>query len=524
MRGELLDGRSDVFALGVLLYEMATGRRPFEGASAAQLVAAVLRDTPRPPSLLNPCVAPGLEGLIAACLEKDRARRPAAADVARVLRRLLAEPGAARARRSIAVLPFDDLSREKDQDYFCEGVAEEILIALRKVQDLRVASRVSAFRCKAADLELAEIGARLGVDTVLDGSVRRADDRLRVTVELVSAADGFQLWSERYDRELKDVFAVQDEIARSVVDALQVRLAPGEREAMARLRAVDLEAYEPYLRARRCYYEFTRRSVERARRLFTEAREREPRLARAWAGSSDCGSFLYLYAGRDPAQLERAVAEASQALELDPDLAEAHASLGVALSLSERHAEAEQAFETAIRLDPELYEAHYFYARDSFVQGQLERAARQYLEASRVRPEDYQAPLLVAQIQADLGRPQEAAASRRRGVRLVEEHVQLRPEDARAWYMGANGLVALGERERGLAWADRALALDPDDPMLLYNVACVKSLAGSLEEAIACLERAVDAGVAQRGWLEHDSNLDPIRQNPRFQALLRRLA
>ena len=184
---------------------------------------------------------------------------------------------------------------------------------------------------------------------------------------------------------------------------------------------------------------------------------------------------------------------------------------------------AERAFEEAIRLDPKLFEAWYFYARHSFVQGDLEKAARLFEEAIRVRPDDFQAPLLVAQIYEALGRPDDARATRRRGVALVSDRVELHPDDSRALYMGANGLVALGDKERGLAWARRAREIAPDEPMLLYNLGCIYSLAGEIGEALDCLERAAALGLTQKGWFAHDSNLDPIRREPRFVALMDRL-
>jgi tetratricopeptide (TPR) repeat protein len=320
------------------------------------------------------------------------------------------------------------------------------------------------------------------------------------------------------------VFAVQDEIARRVVRALGVSLSESEHEKLVRAAATDARAFDYYLQAKSFFYQYSRKSMRFARELFERATTLDPGYARAWSGTSDCCAFLYLNAGRHTCDLEQADAASRRALELDPDLAEAHASRGTALSIAGRHAEAEQAFEAAIRLDPELFEAHYFYARDAFARGELEKAIRRYEAAIRARPEDYQSPLLVGQIFDDLGRKDEATAVRRRGVRIAEEHLRLRPDDARALYMGANGLVALGEIARGLEWADRALALDPDDPMLLYNIACIKAMAGARDEALDCLERAVRSGMRFRAWLEHDSNLDSIRQHPRFAELMSSLA
>jgi TolB-like protein len=426
--------------------------------------------------------------------------------------------------RSIAVLPFTDMSPGRDQEYLCEGIAEEVLIALSHVAGLRVASRPAAFRFKTSGEEPSEIGARLQVSTLLDGSVRKAGDRLRITVKLIDVADGYCLWSERYERDMRDVFAVQDEIARSVVGALEVTLSAADREAIQKLATADVDAYECYLRGRSYFFKYNRRGVAFARELFERAIGIDPNFARALAGLADACAYLYVYAGRDPANLEYAISASRRALEIDPHQAEAHAALGTALSLTGHHAEAEEAFQAAIRLNPYLFEAHYFYARDSFVQGKLERAIRQYEDASRVRPEDYQSPLLVAQIHADFGHADAARACRLLGVALAEAHLKLNPDDVRALYMGANGLVALGETAKGLEWARRSVAMDPDDAMLLYNVACIFSLAEQGDNALEYLERGVNAGLTQRGWLEHDSNLDFIRNTPRFQALLARLA
>ncbi len=520
------DHRSDIFGLGVLLYEAATGHRPFVGRTLVAVLASILHDTPVPPTRLNPQVPLRLGRIIERCLAKDPAQRWLTIDEVRQrLEELRADlKTAARALdRSIAVLPFADLSPARDQQYLCEGIAEEILIALSHVKGLRVASRPSAFRFSASADDISEIGARLQVSTLLDGSVRRAGDRLRVTVKLIDVADGYCLWSERYDRDMSDVFAVQDEIARSVAAALEMTLTSADREAIQNLTTSDVDAYECYHRGRSYFFKYNRRGVAFARELFERAIGLDPEFARAYAGIADCCTYLYLYAGRDPANLEQGLAASRRALEIDPHLAEAHASLGTALSLSGQHAEAETSFTEAIRLNPYLFEAHYFYARDSFAQGKLERAIQQYEDASRVRPEDYQSLLLMAQIHADLDHAEAARTCRLLGVTLADEHLKLNPDDVRALYMGANGLVALGDTEKGLAWARRAAAMDPDDGMALYNVGCIFSLAERAAEALDCLERAVGAGLRQREWFEHDSNLDFVRNTRRFQALLTKL-
>lgn len=423
-------------------------------------------------------------------------------------------------RASIAVLPFADMSQERDQAYFCEGIADEIINRLSRVAALRVSSRTCSFQFRAGAADTREIGRRLRVGTLLEGSVRKAGDRLRITVQLADAENGFQIWSGRYDRDMSDIFAIQDEIAQRVVEALEVTLAPHERASLQAPPTRNLQAYDAYLRARSFYYRFGPLDMDCAIQLFSRAIELDSDYAQAYGGLADCWSYIYLYSDRSEMVREQADWASRKAVEMDSQSAAAQASRGLSLSVAGHDREAEAAFETAIRLDPNLFEAHYFYARHCFVRAQAEKALQLYQAATAVRPGDYQASLLMAQIYEDLGRHDEANASRRRGIANAEEHLKLNPDDARAWYMTANGLVALGDRERGREYAERALLMRPDDSMLLYNVGCIYSLLGEVDKAIECLGKAAAKGQTQRGWYEHDSNLDPVRGDPRFQQLL----
>ncbi|HET6279280.1 MAG TPA: tetratricopeptide repeat protein, partial [Candidatus Polarisedimenticolia bacterium] len=509
--------------LGVVLYEMATGRRPFSGDTPADLVASILKDTPAPITDLHPGYPHHFARIVKHCLEKEPERRPrSAADLRNELASLTdaGEEEAPAPGPSIAVLPFADMSREKDQEYFCEGIAEEIINALTRVKGLQVASRTSSFGLKGTPLGSRDIGRKLRVRHLLEGSVRKSGDRLRITVEMTDVEGGFHLWSERFDRQMEDIFAIQDEIAANVARNLELSLGPGAQRAMHKAQPSDIQAYDFYLRGRRYFYQYRRKGMEYALQMFSRAIEIDPRYALAYAGIADCSCYLYMYDVRSEENRARVESASRKALELDPDLAQAHASRGMALSLQGRHGEAEQAFELAIRLDPQLFEAHYFYARDAFAQGKLDKSLQEYERASAVRPEDYQCPLLSAQIYTSLGREAEAMASRRRGLRLAEDRLKTHPHEVRALYLGASALVGIGERDLGLQWANRALQMEPDDSMLLYNVGCIKSLAGRIDEAIDCLEKANRAGLTQREWYANDSDLDPVRRHPRFLALM----
>jgi TolB-like protein/Flp pilus assembly protein TadD len=424
---------------------------------------------------------------------------------------------------SIAVLPFADLSADRDQQFFCDGLAGELIAVLSRIEGLRVVPRSSSFYLRAID-DAQEAGRQLGVSAVLEGSVSKADGRLRVSAKLIRTDGGVELWSDTFDCPLEDVFVIQHEIAERITHTLELCLDPRHSEALKRPPTNDVQAYEYYLKGRERFFEYRRPGVEAALQLFNMALLLDHDYARAYAGVAECCTFLFMYAEGDEADLEQADLASRRSLELAPDLAEAHAARGLVLSLQRRYEESEEEFETAIGLNPKLYEAYYFYARNSFVQGHMETAAKLFGHASRVDPDDYQALLLVPQIYDELERPEEAAAYRRRGIQVAERRLQQNPTETRALYLGATALVCTGESKRGLRWAERAMELEPDEPMVLYNVGCVYSLAGEIDRALECIEKSVTRGLAYIDWLRQDSNLDALREQPRFQALLEQQA
>jgi len=431
-------------------------------------------------------------------------------------------PSIPSAQKSIAVLAFVNMSNDPDNEYFSDGIAEEIINTLTKVKALRVASRTSSFAFKGRNDDIGEIGRKLKVNTVLEGSVRKAGAKLRVTAQLVDAADGYHLWSERYDRQLQDVFEIQDEIAENIVRALRIVLGEDEKRAIETTPTENVQAYEYYLRGRQIHQQMRRTALQYARRMFDRAIEIDPTFARAHAGIADCCSFLYMYWDGSKANLEGADASSRKALQLDPESAEAHTSRALALTLRRRYQEAREEFEAALRLNPMLFEAHYFYARACLTEGKFEEAVSHYRDAWRVRPEDYQAICLSVDALVKLGRREEALDAAQQGLKVADAHLDLNPDDARAWYVSAAPLMRLGQRDQALERARRALAIDPEDAGVLYNVACVYALAGSSEEALDHLDKAIRNGFGHREWVENDSDLDSIRDQPRFQALLRK--
>jgi non-specific serine/threonine protein kinase len=534
-RGEEVDARTDLFSLGVVMYEMSAGRSAFTGNTSAVIFEAILNRAPAPLPRVNPKVPPGLVGIIEKSLEKDvRARYQTAASLLADLQKLKRELDSGRAsaaapavapeatEKSVAVMYFENLSSDKEDEYFRDGMTEDIITEISKIRELRVFPRAAVLAFRDKTVTGPEVGRELNAPYVLTGSLRRAGNRLRITAQLIETRTGHSVWAERYDRQIEDVFAIQDEIAQAIARALKVVLTEKEKQEIKKAPTADVQAYDYYLRGRQFFHQLRRKGFEYARQMFARAIVIDPGYARAYAGVADCSSFLYMYWDTTDDNLREADRASRKAVELDSDSGEAHASLGLAVSLSKNFEEAAKEFETAIRLDPKLFEAHYFYARACFQQGNMEKAARLFEQACIVKPQDYQAPTLLGTAYRGLGRIADAEAAARRAFQMAEKHLELHPDDARALYLGAGNLSDMGERDRARDWVQRALAIDSEEPSILYNSACVFAKLGSDEEALDCLEKAMapSKGHWYRQWAAKDSDLDPVRKHPRFQALM----
>lgn len=432
-----------------------------------------------------------------------------------------AAPGA-----SVAILPFADLSEAHDQAYFCDGLAEEILNALASIPDLRVASRTSSFRFRGSDVDAREIGRALNVAAIMEGSVRKAGDRVRVTAQLIDAGNGYHLWSETFDRRLEDIFAIQEEIARNVARALRVSLKGAAKldESCSCHAPRDMRAYEFYLRGRQIQSLKSSDNWTKAPEMFRRAIALDPDYAQAHAGLADSLAQLLIWRILEPERvLEEAIASAKRALELAPNLAEAHVARGNTLSLASDDDGAVAAFRRAIELDPELYEAHYYLGRHCYARGQYALAIEEFEAAHRVRPDEFQALSLAANAADSLGDKARGDALTRLALPSALAEIATDPENGRALYLAAGMQVRLGDIEAARRNVEAALRLQPDDFGTLYNAACTYTHMGDNDRAFDLLERAISVGHGFRDWIEHDSDLDSLRALPRYREIMARL-
>ncbi|MGH6993863.1 MAG: TPR end-of-group domain-containing protein, partial [Caulobacteraceae bacterium] len=424
---------------------------------------------------------------------------------------------------SICVLPCANMSDDPQQEYFSDGVSEDIITDLSKVSTLFVVARNTAFQFKAKAIDVPTLARQLGVSHVLEGSVRKAGGRVRITAQLIDGGTGGHLWAERWDRDLTDIFALQDEISEAVVRALKLTLLPQEKEAIERRGTTSADAYNLYLMARQRYIEGNRgdmRGLEIISRLCRRATEIDPQYARAWALMALAQTYVYLYEG----QGEDGLTAAERALALDPNFAEAHAVKAKHLYEHGRPEEAFAELELAVRADPDSREVNETAGDLNLRQGRLEDAIRYYEKATAdgMASEDYGSPGMLVTCYRAIGDDEGVRRSARISLERAERALARDQSNGSAMGFGASALAALGETERTREWIERALLIDPDNMNMRYNFAC--ALASDLGDAAGAMDLLEPFfAVVLATYLNHakaDPDLDSLRREPRFQAML----
>jgi len=425
-------------------------------------------------------------------------------------------------RISVCVLPFANMSGDPEQEYFSDGISEDIITDLSKVSALWVAARNTAFTFKGKHVDVPQVARQLKVSHVLEGSVRKAGGRVRITAQLVDGATGGHVWAERYDRDLNDIFALQDEISQAIVAALKLKLLPEEKKAIEQRGTTDPEAYKLYLMARQYYITGNFGNVRRSEaiiRLCRRAIEIDPNYARPWAMMAGAQINLRFFFGKEG---DDGLAAAERAIELDPNLAEAHAAKSQVLRQNARLEGAIGEIEIALRLDPDSYDVNLAAGQLNYVLRRFDKAIFHYEKAATLVETDFRSAGMLVSTHSAIGDKEGARRAARRALERCEKIVAVEPDNGSAMGFAVGALAALGEAERAKEWAERALLLDPDNINLRYNFAC--SLITDLHEFDAALDmlapRFETMGIEVLNWVKTDPDLDPVRDHPRFKAML----
>jgi serine/threonine protein kinase/tetratricopeptide (TPR) repeat protein len=535
-RAQLTDLRTDIFSLGAVLYQMATGVQPFQGESSAVVFDAILNRDPVSVNQVNPSLPAELGRILAKALEKERnLRYQTATDLKTDLLRLRRDldSGGRRssdasgtrqgstgvAGKSIAVLYFENVSGIKEDEYLRDGITEDILTELSKIKGLRIFSRATILPYRDKAVTPRQIGQQMNAAFVLTGSLRRAGARLRINAQLVDTGTDFPLWSERYDREMKDVFEVQDDIAHSIAEALRITLTPQEQQALAAKPTDDLHAYDLYLRGKSYARRLTRQDMDFALQMFENAVAIDPKFALAHAAIANvCAQYFYHY-DRDRRWIDRAVAAAKRASDLGNDLPEVLVAESWILHAESKFDEALERVRAAIDRKSDTEGAWYLLGRTLFAAGRYQETVDMADAALKAAGDDYNVYIPIKNAMGALGKTELARNIVLQRKAILEEHVSKVPEDARGRLLLALDYAEMGRKEDANREATLAAALRPNEATVLYNLACVWCQLDRKSEAMAALRRAWEAGFRDSTWARRDPDLAMLQNEPEFAKL-----
>jgi non-specific serine/threonine protein kinase len=534
-RGQLTDARTDLFSLGTVLYQMATGILPFRGETSAVIFEGILNREPTPVGQANPALPPDLDRILAKALEKDRTMRYQTAtdlktDLIRLKRDLESGPrhaagitdsrGAAKhSKKSIAVLYFENLSGVKEDEYFRDGITEDIITELSKIRGLNIFSRPTVLAYRDKQVTPAQIGQQLSAAYVLAGSLRRAGNRLRINAQLVDTHTDFPLWSERYDREMQDVFEVQDEIARKIAEALRITLSPQEQEAIAAKPTENLQAYDLYLRGKSYARRMTRQELQFALQMLENAVTLDPNFALAYALIANVCAQHHYHHGREAVWMDRAKAASEKALALRPDLPEVQIAQGWVLYAAGQYDDVIRMARLAIERKRDCEGAYYLLGRALFAAGRYQDVANMVEDALEASGEDYNIYIPIVNCLGALGKQDALLYVSQRRTTALENHLQQVPEDARARILLANCYALVDRVDDALREANLAVTLRPNEATVLYNAACTFCELKMKPEALETLKKAWDNGFKDAVWARRDPDLAVLHGDPEFERL-----
>jgi non-specific serine/threonine protein kinase len=522
IQGMDVDRRTDIWAFGVVFYEMIAGQLPFQGEHEAAVMYEILNVEPRALQTLRSDLPAHLQELAAQCLQKDRSRRlSSAAEIVKRIKQPVPAVPPAVDEKSIAVLYFENMSSEKESEYFCAGITEDIITDLSKVKELKVVSRsdVQPFRNK--EVNLRQVGESLRVNYILEGSVRKAGNKIRITAQLIDVQTGFHVWAERYDRLIEDIFDLQDEIAQNIVKALKVSLTESEKESLTKKPTDDLRAYDFYMRGRESLFKRGKKNTVAAIQMLENAITLDSNFTNAHAALAEAYSNMYTFYEGTPEWLEKTIESSQKALTLDPGSIEAQFGIGMVYFHQKRYLEVQRTLESVIQQNPDHYDAYRWLGITSDILKEYDAALGWYEHCVTLKPYSEEPWMHIDMTCRRKGDAKGSELATRKLVEVAERKLNVNPDDVIVLSRVANPYAQSGDKEKTYRALRRVLELDPEDGLAIYNCACTYAMLGDKKEAFDCLRNASRKGYKYVSeWVKSDPDFALYHEDPEFNSLL----
>ncbi len=524
-QGLKADHRSDIWSLGVVFYEMLTGETLFKAEHEAALLYLIVNEEPPAPSILDRKIPHQIDDIVKKMLTKDPDKRyqnlSELIEALSNIKEEIGKSGGETKKKAIAVLPFDNISSDKENEYFGDGLTEELIANLSRLKDMRVISRTTTMHYKGSKKDIKSIGRELGARYIMEGSVRKFQDDLRITAQLIDVEIDEQLWAETFKGKLADVFDIQEKVSKQIVDALMVKLTPTEKVVLTKRPTLNPEAFDFNLRARDFLYRYNKNHLEFSIQLFQKAIELDPRYADAYAGLGQAFGTYYQLFERNPSLLDKAIEFSLKAIMYDPTLPEAYAALSFAYYNKEQFTEGIEAGQKAIELDTNNFLGYWILGRIYVAIDKASEAIKVFNKVIELNPDFYS---VYGDLQIAIGQTgdkEKYNAVLNEGLKVYEKYLSKHPDDARAHMFYAVDLVQVGNTAKAKAEADNAIKLSPGDPLMQYNAACFYSQMNEKKLALESLKKAIDSGFGEFEWIRRDTDLDNLRTDPDFKELLK---
>ena len=524
-QGISADNRADIWSLGVVFYEMLTGEVPFKAEHEAGMLYLIVNENPPVPSAMDKKIPRHIDPLVTRMLEKDRDKRfSSMGEIVTALDQVRKEIEAATAApkgKSIVVLPFGNISPDKESDYFGDGLTEELIVNLSKLKEIRVVPRATSMQYRETSKDVKSVGRELGARYILSGNVRKFQDNLRISVELIDIETEEQLWAETYKGTIADVFDIQEKVSKQIVDALMVKLTPTEKVVLTKRSTENPEAFDCCLRARNALYRLTKSNVYLAMQLFNRAIELDTRYAAAYAGLGEAYATMYQYFEANDTWLDKAIETSLKALMYDPTLSEAYAALGLAYFDKKDLEDGISATLKAIELDPNNFVAYWILGRIYHTSDRDREAIEVFKKTVALNPNFYNAYNDLLMVYERLGEKELYQESITKLLEFYPRYLSQFPDDARGHMYYAIHLAQIGNSETAKIEGKKALELNPGDSLMMYNAACLYARLGDNRLGVQTLKHAIDAGQEDYEWIKRDPDLDSIRNEPEYIELMK---